>query len=66
MEIIKPGRIKQGKEFTCYGCGCVFEAKYDEYKVRNESVSDNCSVTITETTCPCCSIHIQRKKYYYY
>ena len=53
MNIIKVGRtLSATKLFTCYRCGCEFEAEEDEYWVENEK-TDKRTQNIY-TCCPCC------------
>lgn len=65
MRIIKQGdlnKLKEIKKFTCFKCGCVFEASNSEYKKEFNQREDN---TYFKINCPCCqNIVIKSQDYW--
>lgn len=56
MKIIQDGDINKAQaymKFTCYDCGCVFEAKRGEYHTEYEKKSNGHN-HYYDTVCPCC------------
>lgn len=58
MKIIKQGKIKVDKEFTCKSCGCEFVAAHDEYKQLPDFYAGKENGYMSK--CPCCGETVTR------